>query len=619
MIPRSRSAARRSAPRATRPVAAAGILAALLGLAWPANAGGERMRGIVVDAAGGPIVGARVTFQRDEPAHRVTVTSDEAGRFRTPALTSSGPAIVSVRRIGWKDLRRSDVSLQDDQWLRLVLEPESDPAEVAAQLPANRWYDLVLQRLDDPAQREELVRQCTYCHQQGSWATRRLRAPEEWHKVLHLMGRMGGMLSADLRAKLPALFNEAYAPENAVAALTAGLGTPGFAPPPPPEVRRAVIEEWDLGGPASMQHDLLVHPDGRIYSVDMTQDQLYRLDPESGEREAWTIPHGDLPLGGVFATGGPPDVPNTNAYVGPHSLQVAPDGAVWITLALGNRLARFDPASESFAIVELEHGYYPHTLRFDSRGRIWYTIAGSNHLGMWDPARGKGRELRLPSRTLGQALAMHAMPVALWFGRYFDLRGAAAEGDGFTAPVPYGVDVAPDGAVWFSQLNDHRIGRVDPDDFSIEMVDTPFSAPRRMRFDGQGRLWIPGFSSGLIARFDPHTRDFVEYPIPIEPPGSDTPYALNVHRPSGAVWICGTNSDTLIRFDPRGEAFTVYPLPTRVTYTREIDFDAQGRVWTSNSNQPAWQIEGGMPRVLRLDPEGLSSDDVARRGGEARN
>jgi hypothetical protein len=54
-------------------------------------------------------------------------------------------------------------------------------------------------------------------------------------------------------------------------------------------------------------------------------------------------------------------------------------------------------------------------------------------------------------------------------------------------------------------------------------------------------------------------------------------------------------------------AFTVYPLPTRVTYTREIDFDALGRVWTSNSNSPAWQIEDGQPRVLRLDPDPAAS------------
>ena len=69
----------------------------------------------------------------------------------------------------------------------------------------------------------------------------------------------------------------------------------------------------------------------------------------------------------------------------------------------------------------------------------------------------------------------------------------------------------------------------------------------------------------------------------------------------------------MIRLDPDTGRFRVYPLPTRVTYTREIDFDAQGRVWTSNSNSPAWQIEGGMPRVLRLDPRDAPPGALASR------
>jgi len=134
------------------------------------------------------------------------------------------------------------------------------------------------------------------------------------------------------------------------------------------------------------------------------------------------------------------------------------------------------------------------------------------------------------------------------------------------------------------------------------MIETPFAAPRRLRFDSKGRLWIPSFSEGLLARFDPATLEFRTWPIPVAPAGSETPYALHVDRRTDVVWICGTNSDSLIRFEPESERFTVYPLPTRVTYTREIDFDSEGRVWTSNSNSPTWQIEGGLPRVLRLDP-----------------
>ena len=569
---------------------------------------GIRAYGHVLESDGSPVEGAMVTVRHGDPAHTISVFSDEEGAYRTPVFTAAGPVGIRVRRIGWRDLEIEPRPLDGVTAVDLEVERELDPAAVAAQLPANRWYDLVLRRLDDPAQREELKRQCTYCHQQGSWATRRVRTDEEWDKLLRLMGRMGGMVSDDLRSRIPAVFNAAYDPATAVPALTRRLGTPEFEPPPPPEVRRAVIEEWVLGGRASVQHDVMVHPDGRVYSVDMSQDMLYRLDPEvpGGGRESWALPQGDLPLGGVFASMERRTPATSTAHVGPHSLQAAPDGGVWITLAMGNQLARFDPVDETWEIHELHEGFYPHTLRFDDRGRIWYTIAASNHVGMFDPTTGAHRELRLPARNIGQAVILRMMPALLWLGRHVDLTGAAGESDGITMPVPYGIDVAPDGAVWISQLNEHKIGRIDPDTFAIEMVETPFPAPRRLRFDSQGALWIPSFSGSLIARFDPASRDFETWALPIEPAGSEVPYALHVERSTDTVWICGTNSDTLIRFEPAEERFTVYPLPTRVTYTREIDFDAAGRVWTSNSNGPTWQIEGGIPQVIRLDPEGLA-------------
>jgi len=162
----------------------------------------------------------------------------------------------------------------------------------AALLPANRSYALVLARIAEPQQREELERQCTYCHQQGSAATRLVRDEEQWYKVLALMGRMGGMLTTDLRERLPGIYNAAYEPASAVAALTARMHEPDFAPPPDVEARRAVIEEWALGVRASMQHDVTMHPDGRLYSVDMSHDRLYRLNPSVafGARASWDIP-----------------------------------------------------------------------------------------------------------------------------------------------------------------------------------------------------------------------------------------------------------------------------------------------------------------------------------------
>jgi streptogramin lyase len=564
--------------------------------------------GLVRDDSGKPVPGAMVTALHREAQRATTVFTDAAGTFQFPPF-EPGIYLLRVRREGYKDLHARPLRCDSERcWdasdrptevarLDLTVETETDPRELAWQLPANRWMPLLLTRLSSDELREEFTRQCTFCHQQGNWATRIPRSEEDWEKILKLMARMGGVISSDLRSELPRAFNAAYDDQNYLAALT----QPEFVPPPAPvgDAARAVITEWDVGHPASMQHDIVVHADGTIYSVDTNQDQLYRLDPVTDERKSWQIPRGDSPLGGVFNVSGTLLAPNSNAHVAPHSLQVAPDGSIWITLCLGNKVGRFDPKTEKWTILEQEDGLYPHTIRFDGQGRVWYTLAVSNHVAMIDPRTGQRRTIRLPARTLGQEIALRILPAFLWAGRYISIADMSAAGEGINLPVPYGIDVAPDGGVWFSQLNERRIGRIDPETFETKLIDTPFPGPRRLRFDSKGNLWIPGFSAGVLARYQPSTGEFKTWKLPIE--GVETPYALNVDRRTDTVWICGTSSDTLIRFEPREERFTVFRLPTRVTYTREIDFDEEGAVWTSNSNFPTWQIEGPGPKIIRLE------------------
>lgn len=565
-------------------------LATCLLVAGVARAG--TIRGRLRAETGEGVAGAMVTATDLGARRGTTVYTDADGGFLMPPLPA-GRYEVRARRVGWQDVARGLALGVRDESLEIPIAREHDPHELAWQLPASRWLPLVLARLSSDERREEFVRQCTYCHQQGSWATRVPRDEVEWEKIFKLMARMGGVISSDLRAELPGAFNAAYADEEYLA----GLTEPEFTAPPPPAVP-AVVTEWDLGVPGSMQHDIVVHPDGTIYSVDTNQDRLYRLDPRTDERRSWAIPGGDLPLGGVFGNVGTLVAPNSNAHVGPHSLQVAPDGSIWVTLCLGNQVGRFDPATEKWTITQQDEGLYPHTLRFDGAGRIWYTLAVSNHVAMIDPRTGDRQTIRLPARTWTQALAVRLLPAVLWAAEVFPLE-LDPPSEGAELPVPYGIDVAPDGGIWFSQLNERRIGRIDPETFDIRLIDTPFPGPRRLRFDSKGDLWIPGFSSKLIARYRPATGEFRTWELPIE--GVETPYALNVDRRTDTVWVCGTNSDTLIRFEPDRERFTVFPLPTRVTYTREIDFDEGGAVWTSNSNFPSWQIEGSGPKVIRLE------------------
>ena len=596
----------------TSVLSCASVLMFVASGSWAATLSGQVSAGEGSYIDGSYIEGAMITVRLGEPFQERTVFSGSDGTYHVDGLPDETAFDVRVRRIGWHDVRANARSLQDSiAPLDFTMIRHTDPALVAAQLPANRWYHLVLEQITDEREREQLVRQCTYCHQQGSAATRVRRDDEEWGKVLSLMARMGGGLDKEFRVKIPELFNSAYDPDTAIGKLTEGWQEPGFAPPPSAEVRRAVIDEYEVGDGSSMQHDMIVHPDGSAWSVDMQNDTLFRLDATmpGGTRESYKIPTDGLGRGGFDSTGALPS--NSNMIVGPHSLQTDKDGNIWITLAIGNRLAKFDIATKEFTTFELPHGIYPHTLRLDGQGRIWYTIAVSNHVGVYDPLSGKHEVIRVPARSFGEGVMLRMLPALMKISTWFDLdAGGAGEGD--SLPVPYGIDIAPDGGVWFSQLNAHKIGRIDPDTMKVRMVDTPFSAPRRMRFDSKGMLWIPGFSSNLIAKFDPVSGAFETIDLPIEPLGTETPYSINVDLKTDDVWICGTNSDTLIRYRQSTGAFSVYPLPTQVTYTRDIDFGADGSVWTSNSNAPAWQIETGIPRIIRLDPDGTEPERSAR-------
>ena len=113
-----------------------------------------------------------------------------------------------------------------------------------------------------------------------------------------------------------------------------------------------------------------------------------------------------------------------------------------------------------------------------------------------------------------------------------------------------------------------------------------------------GIVWVPGFGSGVLGRFDPKTEEWIVYALPNAE--NQIPYALNIDS-KGYIWICGTGDDTLNRFDPKTEMLVRFRMPTRVTYTREIEFDQDGAIWTSNSQSPTRHIERGRGSVIKLE------------------
>jgi len=513
------------------------------------------LRGHVADAAGNPLAGTMLTAFDDARIESVSVFAQEDGHFVFPRLRP-GTYRLRARLLGWQQvevvpviLNRRQVTTQN--FSLSVLSNAND------QLPASQFLSVILPQFPNPTIRGDFTLSCGNCHQVAGPRFREDKSTEEWGEVVTTMEGYLPPYHPETRPLILPILLGAFGPD---------VTLPPLPVPPPPsgDVLRATLYEYGLpygdnnSTGYSSCHDLQLGTDGVVYN----DSGILWIDPRTGEQ-------------GVFPMDG-----------GGHSIQRDHDGNMWITQPGRDTLTKLDVHTGTFTYYPLpkigdDQGAYPHTLRFDAQGNIWFTLAKSNHVARFDPATAQFTYYRLPP-------------------------GDPAE-IGLSIPVPYGCDVAPDGTVWFSQLFGQRIGRIDPATSAITAWKPPFYGPRRLRVGADDVVWVPGYGSGVLGRFDPTIERWKVYPLPTGiagPPGygnSEEPYALNVNRQTGDVWITGSASDTLIRFQPTGERFSAYPVPTRGSFMREIVFDPDGNPWTCTSDEPAVKEGLGRGKFVKIE------------------
>jgi len=205
----------------------------------------------------------------------------------------------------------------------------------------------------------------------------------------------------------------------------------------------------------------------------------------------------------------------------------------------------------------------------------------------------------LPARGVKEWLILKALPVMFSISPE-NRPQPDPDREGTGLPMPYGIDITPDGMVWVARLYANDLARIDPETSEITMIDFPFEGPRRLRADADGNLWIVAFQDSLLVKYAPATGEFTSYKLPVI---NEVPYALNVDRERGVVWVNGNQSDTILAFDIASEQWQVYPLPRQRFFTRDIEIsEDDGAVYTTNSHFPTWQSEGGVPTLLRITP-----------------
>lgn len=467
------------------------------------------------------------------------------------------------------------------------------PEQEIASYPSNVW----LSQLDfggDEGLKKTFQLNCAFCHQQASPFMRNERTEEQWLSVIERMNTYGARLPTDDHQKVATLLREEYRrlrehPETVPA-------------PRPWEDHLAGVEitEWPIGDGFSQMHDFLLHPNGYIYIGDNLFDRIYELDPVTGEYTVYKVPHDeDMGLGGIMGNRFKV-FPKMYNYMGVHSFAYSKkDGNIFITPSMQQALLEFDMKTKKFITHYMPEGYYPHTIRVDDKDRVWFTLALSSQVAMFDRSKKSFTVYDLPARGVKEWLILKALPVMFSISPE-NRPQPDPDREGTGLPMPYGIDITPDGMVWVARLYANDLARIDPDSGEITMIDFPFEGPRRLRADADGNLWIVAFQDSLLVKYAPATGEFTSYKLPVI---NEVPYALNVDRERGVVWVNGNQSDTILAFDIASEQWQVYPLPRQRFFTRDIEIsEDDGAVYTTNSHFPTWQSEGGVPTLLRITP-----------------
>jgi virginiamycin B lyase len=269
----------------------------------------------------------------------------------------------------------------------------------------------------------------------------------------------------------------------------------------------------------------------------------------------------------------------------------APDGRIYIAVMHGNKLARFDPATQAFDEWALPDGTRPHGLVVDETGTVWMTGNGNGTLLEIPFEHGQPGPMiahKTPSGGSPHTIIFDGHN-ALWFTNQsadkvtrFD-RVTKKMTEFTTRDGPYGLAMDRDGNVWFCQASGKRVGRIDASTGQVTELDLGRgSMPRRIAAAPDNTLWVARYGDGKLTHIDAKTAKAIKsYDMPAGPRGN--PYAVTVDG-AGKVWVNEIGTDTVALFDPAKEKFRVFVLPTKNEGIRKMVVDAKGRLWYMGSH-----------------------------------
>ena len=697
-------------------VAVAGVAALVSALsAQQAPAGDGALRG-VVNGAAGPEAGVWVIAETDDldTRFRKIVVTGEDGRFLAPDLPAADYR-VWVRGYGLVDSEPVAAQPGDSVTLRAtpagspreaarvypanywysLLEPPP-PGEFPGTGASGNG---ISEALRSQAAWVDLTKQgCQLCHQMGNRFTHDIShledfdsAAEAWdHRVR--FGQRGAQMSGVLNRFGRDRGLSMYADWSTRIAA-------GEVPPAPPRPagaeRNVVLTMWEWGDETSYVHDEIVtdkrqpnvNADGLVYGVSITQDTLVITDTARHESRELPIPL-RAPLDEVpsFFPTEPGFQPSP--YWGeeiifdgpgnPHNPMMDARGRVWMTSTIrgrdnpdwckagsahpsaryfpversGRQISFYDPATESFTLIDSCYG--THHLQFaeDDRDTLWFS-GDPNVVGWLDT--------RHFDETGDEQASQGWCPTVIdsngdgRITRPWNEPGEAADParDTRIPGFSYGIIANPvDGSAWVARTGPFpgRLLRLDrgdnpPESCIAEVYEPPSienpaidpantgHAPRGIDVDRNGLIWTALSGSGHLASFDrtkcrtlngpqatgQHCPEgWTLYPTPgpqmkgVSDSGSADFHYYNwvdqfdtLGLGANVPIATGSGSDSLLALQPDSGEWVVLRVPYPLGFFArgldgridDPDGGWKGRgLWANYGSNVNWHIEGGKGR-----------------------
>jgi virginiamycin B lyase len=291
------------------------------------------------------------------------------------------------------------------------------------------------------------------------------------------------------------------------------------------------IREWAVPSKGGHPHDPAVGPDGALWFTEQMVNKLGRLDPKTGEFKEFSL------------------VDGKNSE--PHGLVPDRDGNIWFTANFAGYIGKLDPRTGKVTQYSMpsEKADDPHTAIFDANAILWFTVQGGNMVGRLDPRTGK-----------------------------IDLKEVPTE-----SALPYGIQINSKGIPVFCELGTNKMASINPQTMTITEYALPEGVrPRRLAIAADDTVYFTDYKSGHLGTLNTTTRAVKLYPSPGG--GESNPYGIAI-TPDGMVWYSesGVQPNTIVQFDPKSQKFARANIPSGGGVVRNMAATPDGRIYIACS------------------------------------